>query len=139
MTKIKAVLKKKFINADGTINKTATVSLITLLIVLVNQILLIFGITPVHEDQAVAVINTVLTIAGLLGFVEPSADHNNSGSVTPTITKTVSTNLVSPSEIKALTSLASQAEQLESQSIASVSASVLAAQKSAQNQAKSAE
>ena len=136
MEKIKAILKKKFINQDGTINKTSTVSLITLLIVLLNQILLVFGITPVHEDQLIAVINTVLTIAGLLGFVEPSADH--SGSVTPTVTKTVSTNLVSPSEIKTLTSLASQVEQLESQSIASVSASVLAAQKSAQNQAKSA-
>ena len=136
MENIKAILKKKFINQDGTINKTSTVSLITLLIVLVNQILLIFGITPVHEDQEVAVINTVFTIAGLLGFVEPSADH--SGSVTPTITKTVSTNLVSPSEIKALTSLATQAEQMESESIASVSASVLADQKSAQNSAKSA-
>lgn len=139
MTKIKAILKNKFINQDGTINKTATVSLITLLIVLINQILLVFGITPTHEDQLIAVINTVLTIAGLLGFVEPSADHNNSGSVTPTITKTVSTNLVSPSEIKTLTSLTSQVEQLESQSIASVSASVLASQKSAQKSAKSAE
>lgn len=137
MEKIKAVLKKKFINADGTINKTATVSLITLLIVLVNQILLIFGIAPTHEDQLIAVVNTILTIAGLLGFVEPSADH--SGSVTPTINKTISTNLVSPSEIKSLTSLASQVEQLESQSIASVSASVLASQKSAQKSAKSAE
>lgn len=137
MTKIKSVLKKKFINQDGTINKTSTVSLITLLIVLINQILLIFGIAPTHEDQLIAVVNTILTIAGLLGFVEPSADH--SGSVTPTVTKTVSTNLVSPSEIKALTSLASQAELLESQSIASVSASVLASQKSAQNSAKSAE
>lgn len=137
MEKIKAILKKKFINQDGTINKTSTVALITLLIVLVNQILLIFGITPVHEDQSIAIINTILTIAGLLGFVEPSADH--SGSVTPTVTKTVSTNLVSPSEIKTLTSLASQVEQLESQSIASVSASVLASQKSAQNPGKSAE
>lgn len=136
MERIKAILKKKFINQDGTINKTATVALITLLIVLVNQALLVFGITPTHEDQLIAVVNTILTIAGLLGFVEPSADH--SGSVTPTVTKTVSTNLVSPSEIKALTSLASQAEQLESQSIASVSASVLASQKSAQNGAKSA-
>ncbi|UXE90217.1 SPP1 phage holin family protein [Limosilactobacillus reuteri] len=139
MENIKAVLKKKFINQDGTINKTSTVALITLLIVLINQALLVFGITPTHEDQLIAVINTVLTIAGLLGFVEPSADHDNSGSVTPTISKTVSTNLVSPSEIKSLTSLASQVEQLESQSIASVSASVLASQKSTQTQAKSAE
>lgn len=137
MEKIKAILKKKFINQDGTINKTSTVSLITLLVVLINEILLIFGITPTHEDQLIAVINTILTIAGLLGFVEPSADHDSS--VTPTVTKTVSTNLVSPSEVKTLTSLASQAEQLESQSIASVSASVLASQKSAQSSAKSAE
>lgn len=136
MEKIKAILKKKFINQDGTINKTSTVSLITLLIVLINQFLLVFGITPTHEDQLIAVVNTILTIAGLLGFVEPSADHDSS--VTPTITKTVSTNLVSPSEIKTLTSLTSQVEQLESQSIASVSASVLASQKSAQNNAKSA-
>ena len=138
MTKIEQALKNKFINSDGTINKTSTVSVITLLIVLINQILLIFGITPVHEDQLVAVINTILTILGILGFVEPGQE-SKSGSVTPTITKTVSTNLVSPSTIKALTSLASQAEQLESQSIASVSASVLASQKSAQNSAKSAE
>ena len=134
MEKIKAILKKKFINQDGTINKTATVSLITLLIVLINQILLVFGITPTHEDQLIAVVNTVLTIAGLLGFIEPSADHDSS--VTPTITKTVSTNLVSPSEIKTLTSLASQVEQLEAESVEAVSASVLASQKSAQNESK---
>lgn len=132
--KIKSILKKKFINMDGTINKTSTVSLITLLIVLINQILLVFGITPTHEDQLIAVVNTILTIAGLLGFVEPSADH--SGSVTPTITKTVSTNLVSPSEIKTLTSLASQVEQLEAKSVEAVSTSVLASQKSAQNDSK---
>lgn len=134
MENIKAVLKNKFINQDGTINKTATVSLITLLIVLINQILLVFGITPTHEDQLIAVVNTVLTIAGLLGFIEPSADHDSS--VTPTITKTVSTNLVSPSEIKTLTSLASQVEQLEAESVEAVSASVLASQKSAQNDSK---
>lgn len=137
MEKIKQILKNKFINQDGTINKTSTVSVITLLIVLINQILLIFGITPVHEDQLVAVINTILTILGILGFVEPGQE-SKSGSVTPSVTEHTSTNLVSPSEIKALTSLATQAEQMESESIASVSASVLASQKSAQNQAKSA-
>lgn len=137
MEKIKSILKNKFINQDGTINKTSTVSVITLLIVLINQILLIFGITPVHEDQLVAVINTILTILGILGFVEPGQE-SKSGSVTPSVTEHTSTNLVSPSEIKALTSLATQAEQMESESIASVSASVLADQKSAQNSAKSA-
>lgn len=137
MTKIEQALKNKFINSDGTINKTTVVSVITLVIVLINEILAIFGITPVHQDQAVAIINTILTILGILGFVEPGQE-SKSGSVTPTITEHTSTNLVSPSEIKALTSLASQAEQMESESIASVSASVLADQKSAQNSAKSA-
>ena len=134
--KIKSILKKKFINADGTINKTSTVSLITLLIVLVNQILLVFGITPVHEDQAIAVINTILTIAGLLGFVEPSTNHQYSDSVVPSISKEAYTNNVSTSEIKTLTSLASRAEQLEAESVEAVSASVLASQKSAQNESK---
>lgn len=137
MEKIEQALKNKFINSDGTINKTTVVSVITLVIVLINEILAIFGITPVHQDQAVAIINTILTILGILGFVEPGQE-SKSGSVTPTITEHTSTNLVSPSEIKALTSLASQAEQMESESIAQVSASVLASQKSAQNQTKSA-
>ena len=137
MTKIEQALKNKFINSNGTINKTTVVSVITLVIVLINEILAIFGITPVHQDQAVAIINTILTILGILGFVEPGQE-SKSGSVTPTITEHTSTNLVSPSEIKALTSLATQAEQMESESIASVSASVLADQKSAQNSAKSA-
>ena len=135
MTKIEQALKNKFINSDGTINKTTVVSVITLVIVLINEILAIFGITPVHQDQVVAIINTILTILGILGFVEPGQE-SKSGSVTPTITEHTSTNLVSPSEIKALTSLATQAEQMESESIASVSASVLADQKSAQNSAK---
>ena len=135
MTKIEQALKNKFINSDGTINKTTVVSVITLVIVLINEILAIFGITPVHQDQVVAIINTILTILGILGFVEPGQE-SKSGSVTPTITEHTSTNLVSPSEIKALTSLATQAEQMESESIASISASVLADQKSAQNSAK---
>lgn len=134
--KIKSILKKKFINMDGTINKTSTVSLITLLIVLINQILLIFGITPMKEDQAIAVINTILTIAGLLGFVEPSTNHQDSNSVVTSVSKEAYTNNVSTSEIKALTSLASQVEQLEAESVEAVSASVLASQKSAQNDSK---
>lgn len=137
MEKIEQALKNKFINSDGTINKTTVVSVITLVIVLINEILAIFGITPVHQDQLVAVINTILTILGILGFVEPGQE-SKSASVTPSVTEHTSTNLVSPSEIKALTSLASQAEQMESESIAQVSVSVLASQKSAQNQTKSA-
>lgn len=70
MNKINEILSKKFLNQDGTINKTVLVSAITLLIVLVDQILAIFGIIPTHQDQVVAVLNTVLTILSIFGFVE---------------------------------------------------------------------
>ena len=77
MEKIEQALKNKFINSDGTINKTTVVSVITLVIVLINEILAIFGITPVHQDQAVAIINTILTILGILGFVEPGQESKS--------------------------------------------------------------
>src|SRR5690625_274866 len=77
MDKIKSVLKNKLLNADGTINKTTLVSFITLLIVLVNEVLSAFNITPTHEDQVVGIINTILTILGLLGFVEGGANDQS--------------------------------------------------------------
>lgn len=70
MTNIKATLKKKFLNADGTINKTVVASFITLLIVLIQQVMMAFGFTYGHWDQVVAIINTLLTLLGLCGFVE---------------------------------------------------------------------
>lgn len=70
MAKIKDILKKKFLNVDGTINKTVVASFITLLIVLVQQIMVAYGFSYGHWDQVVAIINTVLTLLGLCGFVE---------------------------------------------------------------------
>ena len=67
---IKQSIKKKFLNADGTINKTVVASFITLLIVLIQQIMVACGFSYGHWDQVVAIINTVLTILGLCGFVE---------------------------------------------------------------------
>lgn len=69
-SKIKQILQHKFLNVDGTINKTVLVSAITLLIVLVDQILAMFNIVPQHQDQAVAILNTILTILSIFGFVE---------------------------------------------------------------------
>lgn len=43
--KFKAVIKKKFLNPDGTINKTVVASFITLLIVLIQQVMMAFGFT----------------------------------------------------------------------------------------------
>lgn len=103
MQQIKNQLMNKFLNTDGTINKTVLVSFITLLIVLVNQVLAIFGVTPAHEDQLVAVVNTVLTVLGLLGFVEGPGNDQVTVPTTPKVP-----NLPTP-EAKALSSLASQA------------------------------
>ena len=68
--KIKQILQHKFLNQDGTLNKTVLVSAITLLIVLVDQVLAMFNIVPQHQDQAVAILNTILTILSIFGFVE---------------------------------------------------------------------
>lgn len=74
MAKIKDILKKKFLNVDGTINKTVVASFITLLIVLIQQIMMACGFSYGHWDQVVAIINTVLTILGLCGFVEGNGE-----------------------------------------------------------------
>ena len=67
---IKQSIKKKFLNADGTINKTVAASFVTLLIVLVQQVMVACGFSYGHWDQVVAIINTVLTILGRCVFVE---------------------------------------------------------------------
>lgn len=72
--KIMQAFLKKFLNADGTLNKTVVVSFITLLIVLVQQIMMACGFSYGHWDQVVAIINTVLTILGLCGFVEGNGE-----------------------------------------------------------------
>ena len=76
--KFKAVIKKKFLNADGTINKTVVASFITLLIVLIQQVMMAFGFTYGHWDQVAAIINTLLTILGLCGFVEGNGEVTTS-------------------------------------------------------------
>ncbi len=76
--KFKAVIKKKFLNPDGTINKTVVASFITLLIVLIQQVMMAFGFTYGHWDQVAAIINTLLTILGLCGFVEGNGEVTTS-------------------------------------------------------------
>ena len=79
MAKIEQILKKKFLNADGTINKTVVASFITLLIVLIQQVMMACGFSDGHWDQVAAIINTVLTILGLCGFVEGNGEVSISG------------------------------------------------------------
>ncbi|KRL27308.1 hypothetical protein FD27_GL001062 [Limosilactobacillus frumenti DSM 13145] len=74
MDKLKKSIVNKFMNADGTINKTVVASFITLLIVLVQQIMIAYGFSYGHWDQIVAIINTLLTLLGLCGFVEGNGE-----------------------------------------------------------------
>ena len=70
MTNIKAYVKQKFLNKDGTINKTVVASFITLLIVLVQQIMLACGYSYGKWDSVAGIINTILTLLSMAGFVE---------------------------------------------------------------------
>ena len=76
--KLKAVIKKKFLNPDGTINKTVVASFITLVIVLIQQVMMACGFSYGHWDQVAAIINTILTILGLCGFVEGDGEVTTS-------------------------------------------------------------
>lgn len=75
---IKAMIKKKFFNVDGTINKTVAASFITLVIVLIQQVMMAYGFSYGHWDQVAAIINTILTILGLCGFVEGNGEVTTS-------------------------------------------------------------
>lgn len=62
--------KISFKNADGSLNGKLIAGIISLLIVLIQQIFAMFGVKFTGDWSAiVAVINTVLTILGMLGVV----------------------------------------------------------------------
>ncbi|MGY5245401.1 phage holin [Lactiplantibacillus plantarum] len=64
------IKKISFKNADGSLNGKLIAGIISLLIVLIQQIFAMFGIKFTGDWSAiVAVINTVLTILGMLGVV----------------------------------------------------------------------
>jgi uncharacterized membrane protein len=62
--------KISFKNADGSLNGKLIAGIISLLIVLIQQIFAMFGIKFTGDWSAiVAIINTVLTILGMLGVI----------------------------------------------------------------------
>ena len=71
---IKAIIKKKFLNADGTINKTVVASFITLALLLIQQIMVSCGFSYGHWDQIAGIINTLLALLSIAGFVEGNGD-----------------------------------------------------------------
>ena len=64
------IKKISFKNVDGSLNGKLIAGIISLLIVLIQQVFAMFGIKFTGDWSAiVAVINTVLTILGMLGVV----------------------------------------------------------------------
>ncbi|WP_270759177.1 phage holin [Lactiplantibacillus plantarum] len=62
--------KISFKNADGSLNGKLIAGIISLLIVLIQQIFAMFGIKFTGDWSAIiAVVNTVLTILGMLGVI----------------------------------------------------------------------
>ena len=133
--KIKLILQHKFLNSDGTINKTVLVSAITLVIVLVDQILAMFNIVPQHQDQAVAILNTILTILSIFGFVEGPATASiiNPEKVAETrSTSAVSTSVLPTENPQVTASLAASVA-------ASVATQIAESESAASDSAKSAQ
>lgn len=71
---MKTNLRQKFLNPDGTLNKTTIAAFLTLLIVLAQQIMLACGFSYGHWDQVAGIINTILAVASVAGFVEGSGE-----------------------------------------------------------------
>ncbi|WP_322436349.1 phage holin [Lactiplantibacillus plantarum] len=87
--------KISFKNADGSLNGKLIAGIISLLIVLIQQIFAMFGIKFTGDWSAiVAVINTVLTILGMLGVITdvqtvtaPTTDNDEESQVEATANK----------------------------------------------------
>lgn len=73
-------------NADGSFNGKLIAGIISLLIVLIQQVLAVFGIKFAGDwTSIVAVINTVLTILGMLGVITDVQSVNVSEDTTGTL------------------------------------------------------
>ena len=87
--------KISFKNADGSLNGKLIAGIISLLIVLIQQIFAVFGIKFTGDWSAIiAVVNTVLTILGMLGVITdvqgvtaPTVDSDEKSQVEATANK----------------------------------------------------
>lgn len=64
------IKKISFKNADGSLNGKLIAGIISLLLVLVQQLMVAFGYNyPVDWKSIVGIINTVLTLLGMMGVI----------------------------------------------------------------------
>lgn len=98
--KVTEAFLTKFLNKDGTINGTVVASFITLLIVLAQQVMAAFGITYGHWDQVVGIVNTILTLCSVAGFIEGSGTVVLHGVVnqSPEVKTSVPSTVTNPKE-----------------------------------------
>ncbi|WP_415380049.1 phage holin [Pediococcus pentosaceus] len=111
--------KISFKNADGSLNGKLIAGIISLLIVLVQQVLAMFGIKFTGDWSAiVAVVNTVLTILGMLGVITdvqtvttPTVDSNEESQVEANANKVADEMQAPTSAATSETESTSQASQ----------------------------
>lgn len=116
------IKKISFKNADGSFNGKLIAGIISLLIVLIQQVLAAFGIKFTGDWSAiVAIVNTVLTILGMLGVVTdvqtvtaPTVDSDEESQVEATANK-VADEMQAPTSV-ATTVNSSTASETESTS-----------------------
>ncbi|WP_168785848.1 phage holin [Lactiplantibacillus plantarum] len=119
------IKKISFKNADGSLNGKLIAGIISLLIVLVQQLFAMFGIKFTGDWSAiVAVVNTVLTILGMLGVVTnvqtvstPTVDSKEESQIEATANKVADEAQAPTSTVAAVNSSASSDTEMASESV----------------------
>lgn len=115
--------KISFKNADGSLNGKLIAGIISLLIVLVQQVFAMFGIKFTGDwTSIVAVVNTVLTILGMLGVITdvqgvtaPTVDSDEESRVEATANKVADETPAPTSAVAAVNSSVSSDTESASQ------------------------
>ncbi|UOF03650.1 phage holin family protein [Lactiplantibacillus plantarum subsp. plantarum] len=116
--------KISFKNPDGSLNGKLIAGLISLVIVLIQQVLSVFGIKFTGDWSAiVAVVNTVLTILGMLGVITdvqtvtaPTVKSDEESQVEATANKVADEAQTPTSAVAAVNSSASSDTEAASES-----------------------
>ncbi|KYK01301.1 holin [Lactiplantibacillus plantarum] len=116
--------KISFKNADGSLNGKLIAGIISLLIVLIQQIFAMFGIKFTGDWSAIiAVVNTVLTILGMLGVITdvqtvaaPTVKSDEESQVEATANKVADEAQTPTSTVAAVNSSASSNTETTSES-----------------------
>lgn len=118
------IKKISFKNADGSLNGKLIAGIISLLIVLVQQIFAMFGIKFTGDwTSIVAIVNTVLTILGMLGVITdvqtvtvPTVDSDEESQVEATANKVADEAQTPTSTVAVVNSSASSDTETASES-----------------------